>query len=107
MRFGTNVTGTKRPSYTLLDDPGMAAGNEIIVTIFDWQGKAPIRATLGWIEHAREGGQIGPDESEEVEVGLALAQARRLQQRYGFRRIVIVLEHDDLWDPTWGDLVRR
>lgn len=107
MRLDTNVTAKKRPRYTLLNDPGSAAGNEIIVTIFDWQGKAPIRATLGWMAHSREGGHVGPDESEEVDVGLALAQAQRLLQRYGFRRIVIVLEHEDLWDPAWGDLVRR
>ena len=68
MRLDTNVTAKKRPRYTLLDDPGSAAGNEIIVTIFDWQGKAPIRATLGWMAHSREGAHVGPDESEEVTV---------------------------------------
>ncbi|MBB5755208.1 hypothetical protein [Prosthecomicrobium pneumaticum] len=107
MRLDTNVTAKERPIYTVLDDPGLAAGNEIIVTIFDWQGRAPVRATLGWMAHARKEAEVGPDESDEVEVGLALARARQLQQRYGFQRIVIVLEHEDLWDPAWGELVRR
>lgn len=107
MRLDTNMTAKERPIYTVLDDPGLAAGNEIIVTIFDWQGKAPVRATLGWMVDARKGAEVRPDESDEVEVSLALARARHLQQRYGFQRIVIVLEHEDLWDPAWGELVRR
>jgi hypothetical protein len=101
------VGGMKdRPNYTVLDDPMSAAENEIIVTIFDWQGKAPVRATVGWNAHSRDGTEIGPDEGDEREVEAALAQAHRLAKRYGFRRIDIVLEHDDLWDPKWGNLIR-
>jgi len=106
MRLGTTVTVNEQPTYVLLDDPASAVGNDLIVTIFDWQGSAPVRATVGWVAHAQKGAEIGPDESEEVEVGLALAQARHLLQRYGFQKIVIVLEHEDLWDPAWGVLVR-
>lgn len=107
MNVRTDRNSKERATYTVLDDPGTATGNEIIVTIFDWQGKAPLRATLGWMAYAKEAAEVGPDESEEVEVDIALARARHLQQRYGFQRIVIVLERDDLWDPAWGDLARN
>lgn len=26
---------------------------------------------------------------------------------FGFRSVVVRLEQDDLWDPSWGDLVER
>ena len=93
--------------YTVLDDPNAAMENEVIVTIFDWHGNAPVRATVGWNAHSRKGRNIGSDEGAEKDVEAALAQAHRIVERYGFQGIVIVLEHEDLWDPKWGALVRR
>ena len=86
-----------RGIYTVLDDPSSAAEKEIIVTIFDWNGQAPVRATVGWNAHLRNETEVGPVEGDEREVEAALVQAHHLKERYGFRRIVIVLEHDDLY----------
>jgi len=96
-----------RRRYTVLDDPNSAIENEVIVTVFDWHGKAPVRATVGWNAHSRKGRDVGSDEGAERDVEAALAQAHRLVERYGFQCIVIVLEHEDLWDPKWGTLIRR
>lgn len=95
-----------KPTYIALEDPNSAVENEVIVTIFDWHGKAPVRATVGWNAHSRRGRDVGSDEGAEIAVEKALAQAHRLVERYGFQCIVIVLEHEDLWDPKWGTLVR-
>ena len=61
---------------------------------------------FGWNAHSHGGIEVGPDEGDKAEVEAALAEAHRLTRRHGFRPIVIVLEHDDLWDPKWGNLFR-
>ena len=102
------MVSTREPTYAVIDDPNSAVENEVIVTIFDWHGQAPVRATVGWNAHfRRKVGDVGSDEGAERDVESALAQAQRLVERYGFQCVVIVLEHDDLWKPQWGTLVRR
>ena len=40
-------------------------------------------------------------------VSQALERAEELQTRHGFRRVVVWLQHREMWDDRWGELLEE
>lgn len=84
------VTVGIRSDTRLLTIAGLQFGQrEAVVYWPDWPGRGePIEADLE-----------GPMPVED-----ALERAQKLCSRYAFKRVVIWLQHRELWDNRWGKL---
>lgn len=84
------VTVGVRSDTRMLTIAGLQFGQlEALLYWPDWQGRGePLKGALE-----------GPMPVEE-----ALERAEKLYSRYAFRRVVIWLQHRELWDERWGKL---
>lgn len=61
-------------------------------------------AEVYWAERAGTGGTIAAGVEGPMPVEAALKRADQLCQTYGFERVVVYLQHRELWDDRWGRL---
>jgi hypothetical protein len=61
-------------------------------------------AVLFWPDWAGKDGHVAADIEGPMEVEAALTRAEALLARHGFKRIVVWLQHHELWDENWGKL---
>lgn len=61
-------------------------------------------AVVYWPDWLANGVKIIGAMEGPMAVPFALARAEELRQRYGFNRIVIWVQHRELWDNSWGEL---
>jgi hypothetical protein len=87
------VTVGIRTDTRMLTIAGLQFGQREAVLYWpDWPGRGePIKAAIE-----------GPMQVED-----ALERAERLRSRYAFDRVVLWLQHRELWDDRWGKLAAQ
>ncbi len=62
------------------------------------------QAQVYWPERPGNGNALAAGVEGPMSVEAALKRADELCHRYGFTRVVIYLQHRELWDDRWGSL---
>lgn len=62
------------------------------------------RASVMWPDRLHQGDKVVGAGEHCNSVPEALARADEIAALYGFQRVVISIQHRDLWDEAWGEL---
>jgi hypothetical protein len=74
----------------------------VTIRVFSKDGKTV--ADVSWPPRVEHGRIVSPALSNPHPVPDVLNQAIDLQRKHGFRRIVVMIEDEGLWQSEWGTL---